>query len=307
MKIGLITPPDDVGFRSLTGLIDWARQAESDGFHSLWFVQVPVLGNDVLTAIAVIGQNTNRITLGSGVVATHPRHPLVMAQQALTVQVACGGRLQLGLGLSHQPVVEDLMGLSYSKPAQHMREYLAVLAPLVRGEEVSHQGEHYRVTGSLHVADAQPCPILVAALGPRLLELAGQLSDGTITWMAGIKTISTHICPKISHAAAALGRVPRVVASLPVVVTDQPGRVAEEIDSSLEMYGNLASYRRMLDREGVESPSGVSLIGNEADIEEQLAAFAAAGVTEFAASIPGFGTDAYHRTYEFLQTVVDEF
>ncbi len=301
MKIGLITPPDTIGGASLTQLIDWAVQAEADGFHSLWFVQVPVVGNDVLTSIAVVGQHTQKIELGTGVAPTHPRHPLIMAQQALTVQAACGSRLQLGLGLSHKPVIEDMMGLSYQKPAQHMREYLSVIRPLINGEGVSFQGECYKVQGSMHVADAAPCPILVAALGPRMLKLAGEISDGTVTWMVGIKTIQNHIVPRISEAAASVGKTPRVVASLPVVITDNAKQVRSHIDSSLEMYGQLESYKRMLDREGVETPSGVSLIGTQAEVKDQLAAFAEAGVTEFVASIPNYEQSDYERTYEFLK------
>jgi len=271
MQIGLITPPDTV------------------------------VGNDVLTAIAVLGQHTLRITLGTGVAPTYPRHPLVMAQQALTVQAACNGRLQLGLGLSHQGVIEDLMGLSYKNPVQHMREYLAVVGPLINGEGVSHQGENYRVQGSMNVPGATPCPILVAALGPRMLKLAGELSAGTVTWMVGIETIKNHIVPKITDAAAAVGKVPRVVASLPVVVTDSVEQIRSQIDSSLKMYGQLPSYRRMLDREGVSTPSGVSLLGTEAEVGDQLDAFASAGVTEFVASIPELGQGDYARTYDFLK------
>jgi len=302
MQIGLITPPEDVGGASLTQFIDWAVQAEADGFRSLWFVQVPVVGNDVLTTIAVIGQHTQRIMLGTGVAPTYPRHPLVMAQQALTVQAACSGRLHLGLGLSHKPVIENMMGLSYQKPAQHMREYLSVLRPLINGDGVSHQGEHYNVQGSMSVANATPCPVLIAALGPRLLKVAGELADGTVTWMVGIKTIQQHIVPRITEAAADVGKKPRVVASLPVVVTDNPERVRSRLDSSLEMYGQLESYRRMLDREGVETPSGVSLVGTENQVRDQLQAFAEAGVTEFVASISNFEPAEYARTYELLKT-----
>ena len=304
MQIGLITPPEDVGSKSLTQLIDWAIQAETDGFHSLWFVQVPVVGNDVLTTIAVLGQHTQRIMLGTGVTPTYPRHPLVMAQQALTVQAACNGRLHLGLGLSHRPVIEDLMGLSYKKPAQHMKEYLSVVGPLINGEGVNHQGENYRVQGSMSVTGAKPCPVLVAALGPRLLKLAGELSAGTVTWMVGINTIRNHIVPTITQASAQFAKTPRVVASLPVVVTDDSRSVRAQIDSALEMYGQLDSYRRMLDREGAATPSGVSLVGTETEVAEQLAAFADAGVTEFVASIPNFGKDTYARTYEFLKVLL---
>lgn len=309
MKLGLITPPETVGETSLAELVKWAVQAEKDGFHSLWLVQVPVAGNDVLTAIAVLGQHTHRIHLGSGVAPTYPRHPMVMAHQALTVQAATNGRLQLGLGLSHRPVIEDMLGLCYDSPALHMREYLSVVSPLINGLGVNFAGQQYSVQGSLHVPQATPCPILIAALGPQMLKVGGELADGTVTWMVGLQTMTEHIVPKINAAARAQENSPRVVASLPVVVTDDAAAVCAQIDSSLEMYGQLESYRRMLDREGVATPSGVSIVGSELVVRERLMAFAEAGVTEFVASIPKLeGADGhltYQRTYDYLRNLIE--
>ncbi|MCH7511608.1 MAG: LLM class flavin-dependent oxidoreductase, partial [Chloroflexi bacterium] len=132
-------------------------EAEEDGYPSVWFGQI--FGSDALTTIALAGQKTERIELGTSVVPTYPHHPFTLAQQALTVQVATGGRLALGIGLSHQPVIEGMWGLSYEKPARHMREYLSVLRPLITEGKVAFTGETFRVTGGVNVPGATPCPI----------------------------------------------------------------------------------------------------------------------------------------------------
>jgi len=293
MRIGLITPPDTVGSASLNDLIQQATQAEQDGFDSFWFVQLPHSGCDVLTAISLAGLQTNRIELGTGVVPTYPRHPLVMAQQALTTQVATGGRLTLGLGLSHKPVIEDVMGLSYASPARHMREYLSVLRPLVEQGKVDFAGEVFNVKGQLRVAESSPFPILIAALAPLMLRIAGELADGTVTWMGGLKAIEEHIVPRINAAAEVAGRPqPRVCVALPVAVTNDPVDAREHVAKTLQRYGQLANYRRLLDVEDAEGPADVAVVGNEAQVERQLRAFADAGTTDFIASIFPVGEDA---------------
>lgn len=140
-----------------------------------------------MTALAVVGQNTSRIKLGTAVVPSYPRHPLVMAQQAATTNAAASGRFNLGIGLSHQPIIEGMFGMSYDKPARHMREYLNVLAPALRNEKVDYQGEQYGARGRIAVPESESVPLLVAALGDIMLHLAGTLADGTITWMTGPK------------------------------------------------------------------------------------------------------------------------
>jgi F420-dependent oxidoreductase-like protein len=168
----------------------------------------------------VIGREVPGIELGTAVVPTYPRHPMVLAGQALTTNQAAGGRLVLGIGLSHQIVIEGMLGLSFAKPYSHMKEYLAVLGPLIRTGSVSWAGEEYRVNAQVAVPGATPCPILVAALAPKMLALTGREADGTITWMTGPKTIREHTVPRIREAAAKAGRpAPRVVVGLPVAVT----------------------------------------------------------------------------------------
>ena len=172
-----------------------AQNLEAAGFHALWMANI--FGLDAITSLAIVGRETQRIELGTAVVPTYPRHPAAIAQQALTTQAACGGRFTLGIGLSHKLVIEDMFGLSYAKPASHMREYMSVLGPLARGEAASFQGDEYRVNAALDVPGTSPLPILIAALGDRMLQLAGSTADGTILWMTGPATIEDHIGPKL--------------------------------------------------------------------------------------------------------------
>ena len=304
MRIGIMVGSMDIP-PSLMGQVQWAEDAEQQGFDSFWLPQV--FGADVLTVIALAGQRTDRIELGVAVVPTFPRHPVVLAQQALTAQTATGGRFTLGIGVSHQSTIEDWLGLSYDKPARHIREYLSVLRPLLNEEGVDFHGREFRVNGALQVPDAMPCPVLVAALGPVMLGIAGELADGTITWMAGVKTVESHIVPRIRAAAAGAGRPePRVCVGVPVAVTDNPDAARERAARLLHSYGLLPSYRRMLDMEGVQGPADVAVVGNEADVEQQLRSFADAGATDILATV--FSVDAsptsVERTNSLLQSLV---
>jgi 5,10-methylenetetrahydromethanopterin reductase len=263
-------------------LIAHTRRAEQDGFASAWFANA--FGIDALTAVALVGHETARIDLGTAVVPTFLRHPVAMAQHALTVQAATRGRFSLGIGLSHQVVIESMLGLSFAKPFTHMKEYLAVLSALIRNGTASYQGTEFRVNANVTVPGAQPCPILLAALAPKMLALAGAEADGTITWMAGPNTVRDYTVPRISEAAAKAGRpAPRVVVGLPIAVTDDVAAARERAARAFQVYGSLPSYRAMLDREGAEGPAAVAIVGDEDAVGEQLQQLAAAGCTEFLA------------------------
>ena len=293
---------------SIGDSVERVISAEKAGFDSVWLPQLPTFGFDVLTILALAGGGTSRIELGTAVLPTFPTHPLMMAKQALTTQAACGGRLTLGLGLSHKPVIEDTMGLAYDRPAEHMREYLSVVRSLINQGQVDFTGRGFRVKADLKVFDSSPVPIVVAALAPKMLRLAGELADGTVTWMAGVRTIGNHVTPRIQAAARSAGRPqPRVIVGLPVAVTDDPQRARDIAAKAYERYGQLANYRRLLDIEGVEGPSEVAVVGNEGQVEQQLRAFAGAGATDFIGSVLPVGEDAgasVARTEELLASLV---
>jgi F420-dependent oxidoreductase-like protein len=274
----------------LSVLIGEAQRAERDGFSSLWLANINAF--DALTALTVIGRETEKIALGSGVVPTFPRHPFALAQQAMSAQAATGNRLLLGIGLSHKIVIENMLGLSWDKPYSHMREYLAVLAPLIQSGRVEFSGQEYRVNTMLKVQGAEPCPILVAALAPKMLALAGQVADGTVTWMTGPKTVREHVAPRITKAAREAGRPdPRVVVTLPVAVSDDVAAARQAAAKRYAVYGTLPSYRAMLDREGAQGPGDVVIVGDEAAVARQLDAIRDAGASDFVAAPFPVGQD----------------
>ncbi len=284
-------------------LVLQAQRAEEAGFSSVWLANI--FGIDALTAAVVVGRATSKVKVGTGVVPTYPRHPFAMAQQAVSVNAAIGQRLLLGIGLSHQIVIEGMLGLSFARSYSHMKEYVAALAPLVREGKVSFQGELYKVNAQLRVPGSAPFPILLAALAPKMLALAGSVADGTITWMTGPKTLATHIVPSIRAAAEAAGRpAPHVVAGLPIAVTDDPEEARRVAGKLFRGYGVLPSYRAMLDREGAAGPGDIVIAGDEAAVGAQLDALAAAGVTELmAAPFPvGASEASLARTFALLQS-----
>jgi 5,10-methylenetetrahydromethanopterin reductase len=275
----------------LTGVLDAAKEAAEAGIRRVWIPQV--FGVEALTAIAVAGREVSGLEFGTAVVPTYPRHPLVLAGQALTTSAALGeGRLHLGIGLSHQIVIEGMLGMAFEKPARHMREYLSALRPALDGQPVAVAGETLQANtlmGPIKVDDAPPgIPILVAALGPALLRVAGELADGTLTWMASPDVIGKRIAPSITAAAEAAGRPrPRVGVGLPVAVTDNVDEVLERAASSYAIYGTLPSYKRLLDEGGVDGPAGVVIAGGEEEVAGRIRALADVGATEFLASPVG--------------------
>ncbi len=269
---------------SIDAIAAHAAQAAADGFASYWLAELPTGGLDALTVLAAVGQRVPAIELGTAVVPTFPRHPMALAAQALTVDALIGGRLTLGIGLSHASMMSQL-GIRFDRPIRHLREYLSILGPLLADGKVSFQGELLSCEAQLFKPPARRCPLVVAALGPQALAVAGALADGTTLAWVGPRTIRNHIVPAISVAAERAGRAaPRVIATLPVCVTDDAPRVRALIAKSLALYGELPSYRAMFDREGAAGPGDVAVVGSEEQVKAMLDELADAGVTDFAAS-----------------------
>jgi len=283
--------------------ISHAKTAADQGFSGYWVSQI--FGFDNLTVLAIIGREVPGIELGTGVVPTYPRHPMMLAQQALTVNVAAGGRLALGIGLSHQIVIENMFGMSFDKPLRHMREYLSILVPLIQTGSVSFAGETLRASATIDVPGATPCPVLVAALGPKMLELAGTVADGTVTWMTGANTLGSFTVPTITKAAAAADRPsPRIGSAMPVCVTSDVDGAKARAATIYAMYGMLPSYRAMLDREGAAGPEDLAIVGDEAVVRAEIGRLEDAGVTDFVAAEFGAGADEKQRTRELLRSLL---
>lgn len=259
---------------------DHAAQAEADGFSSYWLAQLAV--PDALTAIATMGSNTSTIELGTAVIPTWLRHPLMLAAQATTVQQIIGPRLNLGIGLAHKSSIEASLRIPFDTPAKHMDEYLSVLLPALVDGSVDATGDIWSGFAEALPTGERPPEVLLAAMGPRMLRLAGSRCAGTILWLSGPTAIREQIEPPLRAAAADAGRpAPRIVASVPVCVTDDADTVKELIGSFLAGYNDLPSYRGVMDTEGAGGPADVSLVGDEATVRAGVAAFAEAGATDF--------------------------
>jgi F420-dependent oxidoreductase-like protein len=276
------------GGATVDRLIDNAVEAEADGFSSVWFPGGS--GLDPLVLLPLVGRATSRIGLGTSIVQTYPRHPVLMAQQAAAVGAAIGdgSRFTLGVGVSHRPVIEGVYGLSYDTNARHLREYLTVLGGLLGDGRIGFTGEEYRAATDLGQRPDEPVEVVVAALAPRSLAAAGELADGTITWMANAAAVESLIAPTFRDAAASAGRPePRVVVGLPVAVTDDEGAGREAAARQFTVYGTLPNYQRVLAAGGVSSPAEAAIVGDEDQVGEAISGLFAAGATDvWAAPFP---------------------
>jgi len=306
MQIGVGVGSVGGGDGGVDSQVEQTVIAEADGFAAAWFTHVR--GADSLISVALAGQATSRIELVTGVIPVYSREPLLMAQQALTANLVAGGRLTLGIGLAHPESVPRMWNHTYERPAHFMGEYLAVLQPLLTERTVEFTGDMISTSGSLEFGDVLPPSVLLAALAPRMLRMAAQQADGTLLWVTGPKTIRTHIAPKLAEAAQAAGRPrSRIVAALPICVTDEPQRAKDRVARVLGRYGQLVNYRRVLDIEGVEGPQDVMLVGNEAEVEAQLRDLADAGATDFYAAFMTLDRDdaeSVPRTRELLKGLI---
>lgn len=289
MRIGTNVGIEIDGPKTIGDVVAEVRRAAELGLAGAWWAERHTA--DALTAVTAAGLAVPGFPLGTAVVTTYPRHPLALASQALTVQAATGNRLTLGIGPGHKPRVENVFGLSYDRPARHTREYLSVLMPLLRGEPVDYAGEAYRVSGQVRTAGANPPAVLLSALGPAMLRIAGELADGTVTVWTGVRATGTHIVPRVTTAAEAAGKpAPQVVVNLPIAVTNDPASARAWIAGHFGASAQVPSYRAMFDLEGAGSPADVVIAGNEDQVAGHLKRFADAGATGFIA-VP-FGSPA---------------
>ncbi|MGC4952490.1 LLM class F420-dependent oxidoreductase [Actinomadura citrea] len=283
MRIGLFTI---AGMAPLDDIVTQVRQARDAGLDSAFFGHAGSW--DALLTAAVAGREVPGIEVGTAIVPTYPRHPLALASQALTAQAMTGGRFTLGIGPSHPQVIEGAHGISYERPARHVREYLSALRPLLRGEDVDYHGETLTAVGKLDAPGATPPPVLVSALGPAMLRIAGELADGTVTTWVGADAIADHIVPSITKAAEAAGRpAPRVLAGVIVAVTTDPDAVRSDLADQLGAASDFPAYRAVLDRQGLSGVHETVIAGDETTVARQLRRFADAGVTDLLISPRG--------------------
>jgi F420-dependent oxidoreductase-like protein len=283
------------------------ERAEADGFATAWAGQT--FDHDALTLLALAARATRRIELGSWVVPAPLRHPAVLAQQALTVQAGSLGRLVLGVGASHEEVVAGRFGEIYGSPLRHMREYLELLHPLLAGKRVEHAGERYRVSLQLGRLCSEPPPVLLAALGPAMLRLAGAAADGAAIWLGSPRYLEEFAIPRLRESARQAGRpAPRIACGLPVAVTRDPAAARQGAHSLVARSAKLPAYRRVLERGGLAAASDAAIAGDESRVARELAGLAGIGVTDFTAvlfQVPG-DPEAPARTQALLAGLARE-
>ena len=300
MNIGL-----NGGASTVDRMVEQAVRTEEEGFSSLWYPSA--VGGDPLVAIALAGRATKTLELGTAVLQTYTSHPALMANRVLAVPAAMGRNgFTLGIGPSHEVVIEGSFGISYANAGRHTEEYVTILTQLLRGEAVEFRGDDFEVRlAAPATAAGVDVPVLVAALGRRLLRVAGAVADGTILWMADARAVATHVAPLIRDAAEAAGRdAPRIVAGLPVAVHDNVDEAREAAAKQFGFYGALPNYRRILDRGAAEDPADAAIVGDEAAVTAQIEAMFEAGATDMWASIFPVGDDregSRTRTRKMLQ------
>ena len=310
MRVGLMIGPERGRYaKKIERLRTDARWAEDNGLSTVWLPQIPD-EFDALTMATIVGMETSRVEIGTAVVPVQPRHPIALAQQALSTQAVCEGRLRLGLGVSHHWIIDEMLGLPYERPVATMAAYLDVLEPAFRGPgPVDVENDFFRVHNPLDITDVTPTPILLAALGPRMLELCGTRTDGTILWMADERAIGSHVAPTLTRAAEAAGRpAPRIVAGIPIclcrddeidVAVARTNRILAEAETS-------PNYQNLLEKGDAREVGDILAAGSESTIEKRVRGFLDAGVTDISVRVVpiGEGRDellaSMRRTREFV-------
>jgi len=299
MRIGLMVGPERNRYATkVQRMIDDAVWAETNGLSTVWIPQVPD-EFDAMTAAALIAQATSRIEIGTAVVPLQPRHPVALIQQSLSTQLVAEGRFTLGLGPSHHWIIEDMLGLPYERPAHQMRRYLEVLNAALRGPgQVDVENDAYRVHSPIDVTDHAPTAVLLAALGPVMLRVAGELASGTILWMADERALAEHVVPRITKAAAEAGRpAPRVVVGVPIAIcaNDEVDDARAWTNRVLGQAEYSPNYQRMLARGDAASMGNILAAGDERAVAARLRAFRDAGATDLAVRVLPFGSDRAAR------------
>jgi F420-dependent oxidoreductase-like protein len=317
MRIGLMIGPERGRYRTKVERLQAdARWAEEVGLATVWIPQIPD-EFDALTAATMVGAVTTAIEVGTAVVPVQPRHPIALAQQVLSVQAVCEGRLALGLGVSHHWVIDEMLGLPYEHPVPTMRAYLDVLDHALAGPGlVDVENEYFRVHNPLDITDVTPTPVLLAALGPRMLALCGERTDGTILWLADERAIGSHVVPNLTRAAEAAGRpAPRVVAGIPVCLCRD-----DEIDAAVARTNRILAeaevspnYQKLLDHGDAQNVGDILAAGSESTIVKRLRGFADAGVTDISVRVVPIGDGreeliaSSQRTRQLLASLASSF
>ncbi|ETB18610.1 luciferase [Mycobacterium avium subsp. avium 10-9275] len=297
MRIGLTG-----GASSTDKIVEQAQAAEAEGFTSLWYAST--VAGDPLVAMALAGRATTSIELGTAVLQTYPCHPLLQANRVAAAANAMGRPgFTLGLGPSHEPLVSGVLGLSYDHPGRNTEEYLRIISALLRGEEVDYSGQDWTTRSPAGVVRLDDeVPLLLSALSPRMLRIAGRFADGVVLWMASASVIESRIAPALRHATGMGRPPPRIVAGLPVAVHDDPVEARAATAAMSTMYAGMTNYQRVIEAGGRATPADVAIIGNEESVRKQLQDLLDAGATDIWAQPIGVGYERAQRTASAQRT-----
>lgn len=308
MKLSLLFPET----RDLRVVRELAAQTDAAGFEGMWLGAA--FGFDPLIALALAAHSAPRLQLGTAVVPTWPRHPLVMAQSAATVSAACGGRFRLGIGPSHAPVM-GMYGIDFDRPISHVREYLTVVRSLLRDGKVKHRGERYSVNGFLDVADAPPPPVLLGVLREQSARVAGELADGALSWLCPASYLAEVIAPNLAAGAARAGReAPPLLAEYPCVLTTDRDAVRQLAATELAVYPMMPFYRAVFEASGIALDAAgwndamidaAILWGDESTLQAKIGAAFDAGADEVVLSPFGTGDDTTTSRDDCIRVLAD--
>jgi F420-dependent oxidoreductase-like protein len=287
---------------SVDDALVWSRAAADAGFDTVWFPQV--MGLDALTALAVVAHEIPDVHVGTSVVPIQGRHPLPLALQALTVASVAGpGRFTFGIGVTHRAMSEGFFGVPYRGIVDVCAEVLDALNGLLGPDRKADVDGAHVSTHSVAMIDAPPPSLMLAGLAPRMVDLAGAQTDGTITWMTGPVTLGRDITPALQAAAARAGRdAPRVVVGIPVCVTDDEAGARERVASLMARSASMPAYARQMAAEGLTDPVDLVVLGPEDAVADRLDAYRRSGMTELCANLVG-SPEERARTAEFLTGV----
>lgn len=285
MPTGVVLFPSPQATNAVDDVIDQARQAHARGVDQVWLGQLFDL--DSIALAGVIGAVVPELGVGTNAVPINPRHPLIVASLAQTAQAAAHGNFSLGVALGAHEFERKAFGISPANTVQRLREHLTVLRSVVEDGAVDFHGNEITAAPELpvRVAGGTPIPLYVAAMGPKALQVTGELADGTLLFLAGPRSIAEFIEPTIAKAAADAGRPkPRIIASVPVLVSDDVDAARAEAVEQLAFYESIPSYQKVLAREGVTRAGELAVIGTPDSVVRQLESYRDAGATDLVLS-----------------------
>ncbi|HEY9265278.1 MAG TPA: LLM class F420-dependent oxidoreductase [Mycobacterium sp.] len=281
MTTGVVLSPNTDTTNCVDDIIAQAKMAHGRGVRQVWLAQQ--LDYDAITLAALIGAAVPGLGVGTSVVPINPRHPLVVASLAQTAQAASHGAFSLGLGLGAHSIEQDTFGISPANTIRRLREHLTVLRSVLIDGSVDFRGQEITASPGwpVRVAGGVPISIYVAAMGPKALQVSGELADGTMPYLAGPRTLEDFIVPTITRAAADVGRPrPRILAAVPVLVTGDAAAGQAEAASQLAFYDRIPSYQKVIAREGVSGAADLALVGTHDAVIHQLGMYRDAGATD---------------------------